>query len=292
MLSRRELAAMLALRAVRGQEKDAAMFGDAEAYDRFMGRWSRLLAPLLLEFADIPDEGRVLDAGSGTGSMASAITSGKARCQVVGIDPSKEYVAYAASRNRDGARANFETGDAQHLRFADGTFQSCLSLLVFNFIPDPALALRELVRVTRPGGRIAAAVWDYGTGMRMLRVFWDAVISLNPEASKYDEGNMPLCRVGELSSLWTKGGLTGVEERPLEITMRFASFEDYWNPFLLGQGPAGAYVRRLNPDRLKLLREEVKRRLTVSDDGLPFDLPAWAWAVRGSVVSLTRSGGR
>ena len=283
---------MLAFGAVRGQEKGAAMFGDAEAYDRFMGRWSRLLAPLLLEFADVPDEGRVLDAGSGTGSMAFAITSGKARCQVIGIDPSKEYVAYAASRNRAGARATFETGDAQHLRFADGTFQSCLSLLVFNFIPDPGLALRELARVTRPGGRIAAAVWDYGTGMRMLRVFWDAVVSLNPEASKFDERNMPLCRAGELTSLLMKGGLTGVEERPLDITMRFASFEDYWNPFLLGQGPAGAYVRRVDPDRAKILRDEVRRRLAVSDDNVSFELPARAWAVRGSVLSVTRNGGR
>jgi SAM-dependent methyltransferase len=283
MLSRRALAGLLAMGAVRGQEKGAAMFGDAEAYDRFMGRWSRLLAPLLLEFADIPDAGRVLDAGSGTESMAFAITRGKARCQVVGIDPSKEYVAYAASRNRAGARATFKTGDAQRLRFADGTFQSCLSLLVFNFIPDPGLALRELARVTRPGGRIAVSVWDYGTGMRMLRVFWDAVVSLNPEASKYDERNMPLCRAGELSALWTKGGLTNVEDRPLDITMRFESFEDYWKPFLLGQGPAGACVRRLSPERVKILRDEVKRRLAVSGDKVPFDLPALAWAVRGRV---------
>ncbi len=259
------------------------MFGDAEAYERFMGRWSGLLAPLLLEFADIPNAGRVLDVGSGTGSLAFVIADRKPRCNVVGIDPSKEYVAYAISRNRVGARTSFEAGDAQQLHFGDAIFRSSLSLLVFNFIPDAGKALREVTRVTEPGGRIAAAVWDYGSGMRMLRIFWDAAVSVDPHAEAIDERHMPLCRTGELSDLWRKAGLTSVDERPLDITMHFQSFADYLDPFLMGQGPAGAFTRRLDRERLQMLRDELKRRLHLTAENVAFDLPARAWAVRGTV---------
>ncbi len=168
------------------------MFEDADAYERFMGRWSQLVAPLLIEFAGIDDLGSVLDVGSGTGSLAFAILKLKQSCSVVGIDPSREYVAYSLSKNAFGARATFEVGDAQKLRFADATFGSSLSLLVFNFIPDPLKALREVRRVTKAQGRIAAAVWDYGEGMRMLRVFWDAAVSIDPSAEARDEKHMPL----------------------------------------------------------------------------------------------------
>jgi ubiquinone/menaquinone biosynthesis C-methylase UbiE len=152
------------------------MFGDAEAYERFMGRWSRLAAPLLVDFTDVPESARVLDLGSGTGSLAFSIAKQKARSHVVGIDLSKPYVEYANSRNPFPDRVSFQIGDAQQLRFPDATFQTSVSLLVFNFIPDPKKALGEARRVTKPGGRISAAVWDYGSGMRMLRVFWDAAV--------------------------------------------------------------------------------------------------------------------
>jgi SAM-dependent methyltransferase len=259
------------------------MFADAQAYERFMGRWSRILAPLLVDFAEIAGAGRVLDVGSGTGSLTFAIAKRKPRCDVMGIDPSKEYVAYANSRIPAGVRASFEVGDAQKLLFDDATFEGSLSLLVFNFIPDSAQALRELVRVTRPGGKIAAAVWDYGNGMRMLRTFWDTAVSIDPKAEALDEKHMPLCRSGDLRELWRRGGLTSIDERPLDFTMRFSSFSDYWEPFLLGQGPAGSYVRRLDNARRSALRDEVKRRLQISEGNSAFDLPARAWAVRGTV---------
>ena len=156
-------------------------------------------------------------------------------------------------------------------------------MLVFNFIRDPGKALRELLRITKTGGRIAAAVWDYGAGMRMIRSFWDAAVSTDARAEAFDEKHMALCRAGELSKLWMDGGLESVDEKPLDITMRFESFADYWDPFLLGQGPAGAYVRAVEHDRLALLRDEVKRKLSVSAENLPFDLPTRAWAVRGTV---------
>ena len=140
------------------------MFADAKAYERFMGRWSRLAAVPLVDFAGVPDPGRVLDVGSGTGSLAFAIADRKPRAHILGIDPSKEYVAYANDRNRFPGRVSFELGDAQQLHFPDAAFEASLSLLVFNFIPDPDKALLEVRRVTKPGGGISAAVWDYGAG--------------------------------------------------------------------------------------------------------------------------------
>lgn len=282
MLSRREILAGLAAAGLRGQGKKASMFGDAESYERFMGRWSRLVAPLLIDFAGIPDSGRVLDIGSGTGSLAFAIAREKAGTRVLGIDPSKDYVGYANSKNPFPDRVSFESGDAQQLKLADGAFDACASLLVFNFIPDPVKALNEARRVTKPGGRISAAVWDYGAGMRMLRVFWDAATTVD-RTLQVDERNMRLCRSGELSQLWKQGGLVNVEERPLDIGMRFQSFADYWDPFLLGQGPAGAYVGKLDSDRRARLRAEVKGQLRIKVDDAPFTLPARVWAVRGAV---------
>jgi ubiquinone/menaquinone biosynthesis C-methylase UbiE len=152
MVPRRQFLCTLAFPVLFRQERKPNMFGDADAYERFMGRWSRLVAPLLVEFADINDLSEVLDVGSGTGSLASAILKLKRNCSVVGIDPSREHVAYALSKNAFGARADFEVGDAQKLRFADATFESSLSLLVFNFIPDPLKALSEVRRATKAHG--------------------------------------------------------------------------------------------------------------------------------------------
>jgi len=248
-----------------------------------MGRWSRSIAARLRDCINLPDEGQLLDIGSGTGSLAFVLTHRTAKTRVVGIDPSQEFVAYANSVNLFPDRIHFEIGDAQHLRFADATFVSSLSLLVFNFIPDPLTALHEARRVTKPGGLIAAAVWDYGGEMRMLRTFWTAAASIDDRARKLDECQMPLCRAGELTHLWEKVGLKNVYERPLDIEMQFDSFEDYWRPFLLGQGPAGAYAASLDTDTLRRLRTELKRRLSLSTEEVPFLLPARAWGVYGTV---------
>jgi SAM-dependent methyltransferase len=259
------------------------MFGDAEAYDRFMGRWSRVLAPLLVRFSEVQDTGQVLDVGSGTGALALSVAKLKAHCQVCGIDPSREYVRFAKSRNPLPDRVSFQLGDALGLGFLDAMFQASLSLLVLNFLPDSKKALRELSRVTKPGGCVSAAVWDYGSGMRMLRVFWDAAATVDPTAEKFDELHMPLCRAGELEELWLQTGLEHVTGRPLDMTMRFESFADYWDPFLLGQGPAGFYVRNIDRDGREALRSEVKRRLALEPEDTPFLLSARAWAVRGIV---------
>jgi len=283
MLSRRAFVLSPMAPLLAGQTRESNMFGDAEAYEKFMGRWSRLVAPRLADFAGLPAGGRVLDVGSGTGALAFAIAEHNTGIHVVGIDPSKEYVAYANSRNRFRERASFEVGDAQQFESADASFDAALSLLVFNFIPDPKKALREVRRVTKSGGRISAAVWDYGSGMRMLRVFWDAAIRNDPAAEKLDEKHMPLCRAGELSALWRQGGLEKVHEQPIDIRMKFESFADFWDPFLLGQGPAGAYVRQLDANKMQNLRGEIKRSLSLTAENKPFVLPARVWAVRGTV---------
>ena len=278
MLSRRSaLCFGLAAHALAQQRKTSSMFADADAYERYMGRWSRTLAPLLVNFSRLADGTRVLDVGCGTGALASAVLAGNPRCVVVGIDPSPGYVAYAkahCSRN-----CEFEIGDAQKLGFPDASFDACVSLLVFNFIPDPAKALAELRRVTRPGGPVAAAVWDYSDGMRMLRTFFDTAAELNPAAVAIDEKHMPLCRQGDLGQLWRSGGLRGVEEKSLDFEMRFQSFDDYWRPFLEGTGPAGRYVAGLDAAQRKALEDRLRQRLPA-----PIRLPARAWAVRGTVA--------
>lgn len=251
-------------------------FADAQAYERFMGRWSRLIAPLLVEFAGLADATRVLDAGCGTGALATELAARSPAFRVTGIDISPAYVAAAHAAAADG-RVSFAVGDAQRLNFPRAAFDAAASLLAFNFIPAPRLALAELRRVVRPAGIIAAAVWDYSAGMQMLRVFWDAAMALDPAAANRDERHMPLCRAGELRALWQAAGMGDVAEAGLEAPARFESFDDFWSPFLLGQGPAGAYAASLPAAGLARLRDELARRLPRA----PFTLRARVWAVRG-----------
>jgi SAM-dependent methyltransferase len=258
------------------------MFSEAEAYERFMGRWSQRLAPPFVKFAGLKDGDRVLDVGSGTGSLAFAVLKEAPSSKIVGIDPSPAYVAHARTRP-GGGRVTFEEGDAQRLRFPDASFDRSLALLVVNFIPDRAAAVREMARVTRPGGVVAAAVWDYGDGMEMLRVFWDEAAAVDPASQLKDERNMPVCRKGELAGLWKAQGLLDVREEPLVIPTTFSSFDDFWSPFLEGQGPAGAYVASLSDGSRRELEQRLRRRLLGAGSDRPIALNARAWAVKGVV---------
>jgi SAM-dependent methyltransferase len=258
------------------------LFSGGEAYERFMGRWSREMAPLLVTFAGVRDGDAVLDVGSGTGALTMAIATAAPSSRIVGIDPAAPYVAFARTRH-PGDRVRFEVGDAQQLRFADRSFDRTLSLLVLNFIPDRSRALREMIRVTRPGGTVASAVWDYTEGMEMLRVFWDEAVSLNPAAAARDERNMPLSRTGELGSLWREHRLRVVSEEALTIQTRFSSFDDYWLPFVEKQGPAGDYVAGLAATGREALRVRLRTRLLGDGPDRPILLHARAWAVRGIV---------
>ena len=167
--------------------------------------------------------------------------------------------------------------------FADGAFDRTMSLLVINFIPNATKAVDEMKRVTRRGGTIAAAVWDYGEGMEMLRVFWDEAVALAPASDARDERHMPFCRRGELAALWHARGLQDVVEEGLTIQTRFTSFDDYWAPFLEGQGPAGAYVAALPERNRDALEKRLRHRLLGEGPDRPFVLNARAWAVRGVV---------
>ena len=258
------------------------IFSAGDAYERFMGRWSRALAPLLVEFAAIRNGDAVLDVGSGTGALTAAVAAVAPSSQIVGIDTAAPYVAFAQARH-PGNLVRFEVGDAQRLRFPDSSFDQTLSLLVLNFIPDPARALDEMIRVTRRGGTVATAVWDYGQGMEMLRVFWDEAIALNPAAASRDERHMPFCRQGELAVLWREHRLRDVSEKALTIRTRFSTFDDYWSPFLDKQGPAGGYVAALADSQREELRRRLRRRLLGEGPDRPIVLSARAWAVRGLV---------
>ena len=266
-----------------------ALFSAAEAYERFMGRWSRMLAPPLVTIAGVRDGEAILDVGSGTGALTVALAAAAPSSRIVGIDVTEPYVAYAKARHTRPLIA-FEVGDAQQLRFATNAFDRTLSLLVVNFIPDPAKALDEMIRVTKPGGTVTAAVWDYGQGMEMLRVFWDEAIGVRPDLDARDERHQPFCRRGELGDLWRRQGLLEVKEEPLTIATTFASFDDYWLPFLEKQGPAGAFVSALPDVDRDRLRDRLRRRLLGDGPDRRIELKARAWVARGTVVARPPKG--
>lgn len=256
------------------------LFADSDPYERFMGRWSRRLATQFMRFVAVGEHDSVLDIGCGIGSLSLTIAHAFPSAHVTGVDPSAAFVR-SAQQWPHGDFVRFQVGDAQALDFDDATFDKTVSQLVLNFIPDREKALREMMRVTRRGGVVAAAVWDYSDGMQMLRVFWDEAVAFDPPLAPRDEGNMPLCKRGELAALWHANGLERVEDQPLVIDLSFSSFEDYWCPFLGGQGPAGAYVVSLSEPRRSALKERLRDRLLSSRKDGPFVLQARAWAVKG-----------
>lgn len=262
--------------------RDDSIFSGPEAYERFMGRWSRDLARLLVRFAAVRDGDAILDVGAGTGSIAAAVASMAPASRLDGVDPTPAYVAFARARHGN-SRVRFSVGDARHLPFGRGAFDCTLSALALNFVPDASLAAAEMTRVTRPGGTVAAAVWDYGEGMAMLRVFWDAAIAVRPHDDGKDERHMPLCSRGALTALWQRLRLQQIGEDALTIRTRFSSFDDYWTPFLDGQGPAGQYVARLGADDRGAVRTRLRQALLGNGPDRPFEMTARAWAVRGIV---------
>jgi SAM-dependent methyltransferase len=250
-----------------------------EPYDRYIGRWSRPVAAAFVAWLGGPPGRRWLDVGCGTGALTSAVLDGAEPASVLGVDPSEGFLSVARMRVTDG-RARFEVGDARSLPVPDHAVDAVVSGLALNFVPDPAAALAEFVRVARPGGVIAAYVWDYAEGMAMLRYFWDAVVALDPAAEALDEGpRFPLCRPDGLRERWTAAGLSGVDVRPIDVPTVFADFADYWDPFLGGQGPGPAYVAGLAPPARAALRDRLH---TALGDG-PIALTARAWAVVGTV---------
>jgi ubiquinone/menaquinone biosynthesis C-methylase UbiE len=263
-------------------EAEAKMFAASAGYERFMGRWSRLLAPAYITFAGVKNGDRVLDVGTGTGSLAAAIEASMPASEIIGVDPSEGFIAYA-QKQVGSTRAHFEVGDAQALSFKDAAFDNTLALLVMNFIPDPSKAIAEMRRVTRPQGVVSACVWDYDAGMQMLRLFWDEAIALDPAIEPKDERHMKFSHQGELEDLWRNAGLINVEGQALVINQAYSSFSDYWEPFTKGAGPGGAFVVSLSEDHRQQLEARMRKRLLGDRQDGPFTLKARAWCVRGEV---------
>lgn len=250
------------------------------AYEPYVGRWSRLVARSFLAWLAAPPGGRWLDVGCGTGALTGTILESAAPRSVEGIDAAEEFLAHARATITD-ERAAFRAGDAQALPVETAAYDAVVSGLALNFIPRPELAVAEMARAARPGGLVAAYVWDYAGGMQMLRHFWNAAAALDPAAIALDEGRrFPLCRAEPLAALFRGGGLDGVTTRPIDVRTEFAGFDDFWSPFLGGQGPAPSYVTSLSADGQAALRERLRAALPVALDG---SIPLWAraWAVRG-----------
>jgi SAM-dependent methyltransferase len=252
------------------------------SYEDFMGRWSRRLAPEFVSWLRIPRGVHWLDVGCGTGALADAVCSHAAPASVVGCDPAAPFVEFAREHSRD-VRQSFVIAGVGSLPRRPGGYGSVTSLLALNFLPDSEAAVHEMRSVAAPRATVSACVWDYGEGMRHLPHFWDAAASLDSAASALDEGNRyPLCRRDALTALLRDSGFGDVSCEPIEIHTVFASFDDYWRPFLGGTGPAPSYVASLDADRRAILARRLEETLRRGPDGT-IALTARAWAVRGTV---------
>ncbi len=251
-----------------------------DAYEKYMGRWSRRLARSFIDWLRPPASANWLEVGCGTGALTSAIYSMCNPVSVIACDPSVPFLEHARESLK-GTSATFVAAGVDQLPHRDGGFDLAASGLVFNFLPDPGLALASIRERLRAGAPFAAYVWDYADGMEFLRIFWEEAAALNPAADAVDERRrFPLCRQPALAALFQHAELSDVETASIEIPTDFAGFDDYWSPFLSGTGPAPAYVASLDPAARALLEQRLRERLAAGDDG-GIHLRARAWAARG-----------
>jgi SAM-dependent methyltransferase len=250
----------------------------AEAYDRFMGRYSTLLSPQLADLAGVGagerDGFRVLDVGCGPGALTAELVARLGGAAVSAVDPSEPFVAAALERNPD---ADVRQASAEELPYETGTFDATLAQLVVQFMTDPAAGVGEMKRVTRPGGVVIACVWDHGGGKGPLSPLWDVARELDPGVT--GEARSIGTSGGDLSTLLASVGLREVEETALSVDVVHPTFEEWWEPFTLGVGPAGVYVAGLDDDARTRLREQLRASLPEP----PFTLTASAWTARGTV---------
>ncbi len=255
-------------------------WASGDLYEPYVGRWSRLGAREFLKWLDRPDDGRWLDVGCGTGALSQGILSVCTPDQVKGIDRSDGFVEYARDKVND-PRAIFEVGDAQVLLVESNVYDSVVSGLVLNFVPEPEKMISEMSRAVKDDGVVAVYVWDYADNMQMMRYFWDAAIALDPAVVDLDESpRFPVCNLNALRELFQSAGLNQVETRAIDVETHFKDFDDYWNPFLGGQGPAPGYAMSLSEEKRTQLREKLRASLPFAGDG-SIPLIARAWAAKG-----------
>jgi len=256
------------------------VWAQGTGYERYIGRWSRPVAAAFLDWLALPRGLAWLDVGCGTGALSQRIVASAAPARVVGVDPSEAFVAHSDAHV---AGAQFRTGDAQALPVSDGEFDVVVSGLVLNFVPDQPKAVAEMRRAARPGGTVALYVWDYAGKMQLIRRFWDAAAAFDPAARDLDEAvRFPGCRPDPLRALFKGAELRDVETKAVDVPTVFADFDDYWSPFLAGQGPAPGYCMKLTEPARAALRERLRQSLPTERDG-KIHLIARAWAVRGVV---------
>jgi SAM-dependent methyltransferase len=256
------------------------VWASGESYEAYVGRWSRPVASEFLAWLGAGPDLRWVDVGCGTGALTEAIVATQRPASVDGIDPSDGFVSFARARLSD-ERVTFRAGDARALPLEEASRDVVVSGLALNFVPDPAAAVAEFARVLRPGGTAAAYVWDYGGEMQMMRHFWDAAASLDPNGRELDEGRrFPICSPEPLAEMWRSCGMRDVHVRAIDVPTVFADFDDYWRPFLGGQGSAPSYLASLRGDEQARVRELVRTGLPVAADG-SIRLIARAWAIRG-----------
>jgi SAM-dependent methyltransferase len=245
----------------------------ADRYDRFMGRYSSVLAPSFADFARVRAGQRALDVGCGPGALTAELVARLGPAAVAAVDPSEPFVAAAASRHPG---VDVRRSSADDIPHPDGVFDVTMAQLVVHFMPDPAAGLSEMARVTRPDGVVAACVWDFDGERAPISAFWQAARDADPGVR--DESDLPGARAGHLTELFEEAGLRRVEETALLVSVEHSAFDDWWTPFELGVGPAGAYVGALAEEERSALRERCERILPDA----PFTLTAAAWAARGS----------
>jgi len=255
---------------------------DADAYETYMGRWSRPMAHAFLHWFSAPGGVRWLDVGCGTGALTAAVIEAANPSAVLGIDPSPDFIATATAQDFDH-RVRFETGDARDLPVESDVFDAVVAGLVLNHVPVPVPAVAEMVRVARPGGVVGAYVWDYSGEMQLVRYFWEAVAATDADAASHDpRAHYYICHPEPLADLFRAVGLRNVEVAAIDLPMRFRDFDDFWLPHTMA-GPGGAqrYVATLDDDRKAALREQLRDSLPSAADG-KIDLTGRAWAARGT----------
>lgn len=257
-------------------------FGNAGAYQQYVGRWSRLIAEQFIEWLGVPQGSNWMDLGAGTGVLTEVILQHAQPAGVTAVDLSSEYIRFAQKRIHD-ERVQFHIANAASFAHDSPIFDAAVAGLVLNFLPDPAQGVETMRQAVKPGGTVAAYVWDYSEGMEMMRHFWDAAAEVDPASRALDSGpRFTICHPDPLRVLFEAHGLTSVDVIPIGIQQYFTDFDDYWIPFLSAQGSISGYLSGLNQNTLAAIRTQLQHQLPITEQG-NLTLTSRAWAVKGSV---------